>query len=57
MSSCCTYFFDKIANKKFDNDIIHEFMVLSIDTLKLSSHACKELNFKVSASDTLKSQS
>ena len=50
-------FFDEIANKKFDNDTLYEFKVSSIDTLKLSSHAHEELNFKVSASDTLNSQS
>ena len=57
MSSCCTYFFDKIANKKFDNDILHEFKVSSVDALNLSSHACKELKFKVSACDTSNSWS
>ena len=55
MSSCCTYFFDEIANKKFDNDILHEFKVSSIDTLNLSSNTYKELKFKVSWSDTLNS--
>ena len=57
MSSYCTCFFDEIANEKFDNDTLHEFKVSSIDTLNLSSYACKELKFKVSASDTLNSRS
>ena len=52
MSSCCMHFFDEIANKKFDNDIIHEFNLSSIDTLKLSSNTYKELKFKVSWFDT-----
>ena len=55
MSSCYMCFFDEIANKKFDNDMLHEFKVSSIDDLKLSSHECKELELKVLASDTSKS--
>ena len=55
MSSCCTCFFDEIANKKFDNDMLHEFKVSEDDTLNLSSYAYKELKFKVLWSDTLNS--
>ena len=55
MSSCYMCFFDEIANKKFDNDMLHEFKVSSIDTLNLSFYACKELKSKVSDSDTLNS--
>ena len=47
--------FDAIANKKFDNDILYELKVSSIDTLNLSSHVHKQLKFKLSWSDTLNS--